>query len=68
MPQKTSSPAPATAWQPQWRTETFAELNRPLAKVVGAKTAKALESLRLHTVGDLVRHLPRRYLSGTENS
>ncbi|GAA1397090.1 ATP-dependent DNA helicase RecG [Luteococcus peritonei] len=66
MPKKTSAPAPA--WQPQWRTETFAELNRPLAKVVGDKTAKALESLRLHTVGDLVRHLPRRYLSGTENS
>ncbi|SJN27316.1 ATP-dependent DNA helicase RecG [Luteococcus japonicus] len=60
---------PSSTWQPQWRTETFAELNRPLGQVIGAPTAKILgEKLRLHTVGDLMRHLPRRYLSGTENS
>ncbi|MEL4503978.1 ATP-dependent DNA helicase RecG [Luteococcus sp. H138] len=59
----------SNAWQPQWRTETFAELNRPLKQVVGDKSAKILASkLRLNTVGDLLRHLPRRYLSGTENS
>lgn len=61
-------PADTPAWTPQWRTETFAELNRPLSRVVGDKTAKALVGLRLHTVGDLLRHLPRRYLSGTETS
>ncbi|MGO4958065.1 ATP-dependent DNA helicase RecG [Luteococcus sp. Sow4_B9] len=56
-------------WNPQWRTDTFAELNRPLSQVVGAPTAKILSTrLRLNTVGDLMRHLPRRYLSGTENS
>ncbi|MEL4357168.1 MULTISPECIES: ATP-dependent DNA helicase RecG [unclassified Luteococcus] len=59
----------SSSWQPQWRTETFAELNRPLKQVVGDKTARILDTkLRLHTVGDLMRHLPRRYLSGTENS
>ncbi|WP_420175612.1 ATP-dependent DNA helicase RecG [Luteococcus sp. OSA5] len=56
-------------WNPQWRTETFAELNRPLSQVIGAPSAKILSTrLRLNTVGDLMRHLPRRYLSGTENS
>ncbi|GAB2487954.1 ATP-dependent DNA helicase RecG [Luteococcus sediminum] len=58
-----------STWQPQWRTETFAQLNRPLSQLVGAPTAKILSSrLRLETVGDLLRHLPRRYLSGTEDS
>lgn len=35
---------------------------------MGAKTAKAFESLGLHTTNDLMRHLPRRYLSGTETT
>ncbi|OYN91372.1 ATP-dependent DNA helicase RecG [Parenemella sanctibonifatiensis] len=52
----------------QWRTQIFAELNRPVVRVVGDKTAKQLEKLRISTVGELVRHLPRRYLSGTETS
>ncbi len=68
MPAATTSVPSASAWNPQWRTETFAELNRPLSQAVGARTAKVLANLRLHTVGDLMRHLPRRYLSGTENS
>lgn len=49
-----------------WRTAAFRELAAPLSAVLGEKTAKAFGALRLSTVGDLLRHLPRRYLSGTE--
>ena len=37
-------------------------LESPLDRIVGARTAKALEKLGLHTAGDLVRHTPRRYV------
>ncbi|MCW3157329.1 ATP-dependent DNA helicase RecG [Micropruina sonneratiae] len=50
----------------QWQTQAFRELHTPVADVLGARTAKDLEKLRIRTVGDLLRHLPRRYLSGTE--
>jgi ATP-dependent DNA helicase RecG len=34
----------------------------PLVEIVGGRTAKVLaEELELHTVGDLLRHYPRRY-------
>ena len=36
-------------------------LDEPLAAVVGAATAKALRTLELVTVADLLWHLPRRY-------
>ena len=36
--------------------------------MVGAKTAKPFEPLKIWTVGDLMLHLPRRYFSGTELS
>jgi len=36
-------------------------LSRPLSHVVGAATARALRSLDLATVGDLLWHVPRRY-------
>src|SRR4051794_19317199 len=37
-------------------------LDEPLRNVVGDKTAtKLARSLDLHTVGDLLRHYPRRY-------
>ena len=49
-----------------WHTELTAALHAPLADVLGAKTAKEFTALRIHTVGDLLRHIPRRYLSGTE--
>lgn len=49
-----------------WRTELFRELNAPLASVLGEKTAREFAPLRVTTVGDLLRHLPRRYLAGTE--
>ena len=51
-----------------WQTKTFERLNAPLDKFVGDKTAKAFSQLRVGTVGDLMRHVPRRYLAGTENS
>ncbi|MGA4669840.1 ATP-dependent DNA helicase RecG [Propionibacteriaceae bacterium Y1923] len=52
----------------QWQTRTFERLNTPVDRFVGDKTAKAFAQLRVHTVGDLLRHVPRRYLAGTENS
>ncbi|RAY12459.1 ATP-dependent DNA helicase RecG [Actinomadura craniellae] len=40
----------------------MAKLDEPLYKVVGDRTAKVLvKGLDLHTVGDLLRHYPRRY-------
>jgi ATP-dependent DNA helicase RecG len=44
----------------------YAELHAPLSSVVGERTAKEFSSLRIQTVGDLLRFIPRRYLSGTE--
>lgn len=44
----------------------YAELNSPLSEVLGDRTAKEFLPLRIQTVGDLLRHIPRRYLSGTE--
>jgi len=42
-------------------------LAEPLAKAVGGRTATPMaEALGLHTVGDLLRHYPRRYLEPTE--
>ena len=39
-----------------WRTDTFRRLNNRLENVVGAKTAKQFEPLKVWTVGDLMRH------------
>jgi len=49
-----------------WRTQLFAELAAPLSSVLGDRTGKEFAALRIHTVGDLLRHIPRRYLSGTD--
>nr|WP_028709423.1 ATP-dependent DNA helicase RecG [Propionicicella superfundia] len=49
-----------------WQTGAFRARAAPLAEVVGAKTAKSFAALRIATVGDLLAHLPRRYLAGTE--
>ncbi|HYI56511.1 MAG TPA: hypothetical protein VEX57_21260, partial [Microlunatus sp.] len=68
---KQSSNATAAAERPPaqfWRTTGFTRLAVPLSGVLGGKTAKAFESLKLRTVGDLMLHLPRRYVSGTELS
>jgi len=51
-----------------WRTDTFRRLMTRLENVVGAKTAKLFEPLKILTVGDLMRLVPRRYFSGTELS
>lgn len=51
-----------------WLTRTQAELHRPVDRLVGARTAKALAGLGVHSVGDLLTHVPRRYLSGTETT
>ena len=51
-----------------WRTAAFRQLATPLAEVLGAATSKALAALKLATVADLMGHLPRRYLSGTETT
>ncbi len=40
---------------------TAGRLAEPLGRVLGARTAGALEKLGLRTVEDLVRHYPRRY-------
>lgn len=50
------------------RTSIHRELSRRLPDVVGGPTAEELGKLGLHTLGDLVRHTPRRYLAGTEMS
>jgi ATP-dependent DNA helicase RecG len=43
-------------------TTTATTTDTPLAKVLGAGTAKALEEhLELRTAGDLIYHFPRRY-------
>lgn len=44
----------------------YAELNASLATVLGDRTAKEFAALRIGSVGDLLRHIPRRYLSGTD--
>ncbi|HRA76322.1 MAG TPA: OB-fold nucleic acid binding domain-containing protein, partial [Propionicimonas sp.] len=50
----------------RWRTRMYAALNAPLAEVLGDRTAREFTRLRIQTVGDLLRHVPRRYLSGSE--
>lgn len=50
----------------QWRTALFRALNEPLEALLGLKTAQAFRSLKLATVGDLLKHEPRHRLSGTE--
>ncbi len=46
----------------------FAALATPLGRVLGGATAKAFEPLGVETVHDLLRHLPVRLQSGTEES
>ncbi|WP_297739555.1 ATP-dependent DNA helicase RecG [uncultured Tessaracoccus sp.] len=51
-----------------FRTPIYRELARSLPDVVGAATAKKLAAIGLHTLDDLLRHVPRRYISGTQMS
>ncbi|MDR2620767.1 MAG: ATP-dependent DNA helicase RecG [Propionibacteriaceae bacterium] len=52
----------------EYRSETYRVLATSLSEVLGGTTAKALEKLGLFSVDDLLHHLPRRYLSGTETT
>lgn len=51
-----------------WRTPIYRELSRKLTDVLGAKTAGEFAKVGIVTVDDLVRHVPRRYVAGTEMS
>lgn len=51
-----------------YRTEAFRRLSTGLAEVFGAKTAKALAAVNLHTLDDLMHYTPRDHLQGTERS
>ena len=51
-----------------WQSDAYRRMSQKIGTVVGAKAAKHFESLSIRTVGDLMHHLPRRYLSGTELS
>ncbi|MFW6598331.1 ATP-dependent DNA helicase RecG [Propionibacteriaceae bacterium Y2011] len=51
-----------------WRTTAYRQLSQKLDGLVGEKTAGALAKMGLLTVGDLVNHLPRRWLSGADES
>ena len=52
----------------KWQTETARVLHTELINVLGEKAAEALAPLGLATVDDLMHHVPRRYLSGTETT
>ena len=54
--------------RPTWQTDTYRRLRPGWRQVLGDKTAKQFEALKIRTVGDLMHHLPRRYFSGTELS
>ena len=42
-------------------TDSGQDLTQPVDRVVGPRTAAKLGKLGVHTVGDLLRHYPRRY-------
>lgn len=50
-----------------WRSEAYAALDQRIGLVVGAQE-KAFAAMGIRTVGDLVHHVPRRYVVGTELS
>jgi ATP-dependent DNA helicase RecG len=53
-------PVPGSATDPATGRATD-RLAEPLTKALGARSANPLAKLGLHTVGDLLRHYPRRY-------
>lgn len=52
----------------RWRTDAYAKWHTKLSGVLGDKTAKQFQRIKIETVGDLMQHVPRRYMSGTELS
>lgn len=51
-----------------WQTEAHRVLAQRFDSMVGGRTAKQFEPLRVRTVGDAMRLVPRRYLRGAEDS
>lgn len=51
-----------------WQTEAYRVLTARLESLVGGRTAKPFEALRVRTVGDLLRLVPRRYLRGVDDA
>ncbi|WP_432560507.1 ATP-dependent DNA helicase RecG [Granulicoccus sp. GXG6511] len=51
-----------------WQTEAFRAQAARLETVVGGRTAKLFEPLRVRTVGEAARLVPRRYLQGAEDA
>ncbi|TDO92607.1 ATP-dependent DNA helicase RecG [Enemella evansiae] len=51
-----------------WQTPAYRVQATRLETVLGDKTAKAFEQLKVRTVGDALRHVPRRYLRGAEST
>ena len=51
-----------------WRTDTARILAGRLSGMLGDRTAKPFAAMGIDTVGDLLRHVPRRWMAGTENS
>ncbi len=49
-----------------FRTPIYRDLSRSLRDVVGDKTATQFARLGVNTVDDLVRHVPRRYIAGSQ--
>ena len=47
-------------------TPIYRDLNRSLRDVIGEKTATQFARLGVNTVDDLVRHVPRRYIAGSQ--
>ncbi|SDB91387.1 ATP-dependent DNA helicase RecG [Raineyella antarctica] len=50
-----------------WRSEAYAALDQRIGLVVGAQE-KSFAAMGIRTVGDLMHHVPRRYVVGTELS
>ncbi len=51
-----------------WRTAVYRALEEPVTRLVGDKTGKAFEALGIRTVHDVLRHMPRHLMSGTDTS
>jgi ATP-dependent DNA helicase RecG len=51
-----------------WQTPLFRALEEPVTRLVGDRTGKAFEALGIRTVHDVLRHLPRHLMSGTETT
>ncbi|MCL2784515.1 MAG: ATP-dependent DNA helicase RecG [Propionibacteriaceae bacterium] len=49
-----------------WKTKAFQDLAVPLTKAIGPESAQQFLKLNCETCGDLLRLLPRHFMSGTE--